>query len=198
MTPFADINRVTSTKGPRRYEYPAGSGKYVKDEHLGDDSVPTRYPGEKLPESAWQVRETTGGTVIAVGYNNARGNFITVKSGNAEVTTQHYKSVAVKKGQKVAQGDIIGVAGNTGQSQARHLHFEVKVNGKYVSPAAWSGVPDALGTYHGDNNLDNPRPAAARYVLTVSHASGGITGGDVVNVKKFAEGLGLSVSERKV
>ena len=161
MTPFAGTNRVTSKTGRRTYEYPAGSGKTVTDTHQGCDIVPTRYAGEALPESAWQVRETTGGTVQQVGYSAARGHFVCVQSGPALVTTQHYKSVAVKPGQAVRQGHILGVAGSSGQSQAPHLHFEVHKNGATVSPAAWSGVPNAVGSYTGESRLDGQAAAAA-------------------------------------
>ena len=40
----------------------------------------------------------------------------------------------MKKGVKVQQGQIIGYLGNTGLSQARHLHYEVHKNGKAINP----------------------------------------------------------------
>ncbi len=46
----------------------------------------------------------------------------------------HMGSVAVKKGDKVTRGQIIGTVGNTGTSTAPHLHYEVIHNGKKVNP----------------------------------------------------------------
>ena len=43
-------------------------------------------------------------------------------------------SIAVKKGQKVVEGTIVGKLGNTGASTGPHLHFEIQ-NGKTY---AWS------------------------------------------------------------
>ena len=46
----------------------------------------------------------------------------------------HMGSVAVKVGDKVTRGQIIGTVGNTGTSTAPHLHYEVIHNNKKVDP----------------------------------------------------------------
>ena len=46
----------------------------------------------------------------------------------------HMHDFAVKKGQQVKRGDLIGYVGNTGLSTAPHLHYEVLINDERVDP----------------------------------------------------------------
>lgn len=46
----------------------------------------------------------------------------------------HMHDFAVRIGQQVKRGDLIGYVGNTGLSTAPHLHYEVFINGQQVDP----------------------------------------------------------------
>jgi hypothetical protein len=46
----------------------------------------------------------------------------------------HMHGFAVRYGQKVKRGDLVGYVGETGLSTAPHLHYEVFVNGVHVNP----------------------------------------------------------------
>ena len=79
-----------------------------------------------------------GGTVIAInntGRGTTYGMYVLIDHGNGHQTMYaHCSKVLVSVGQKVAQGEVIARVGNTGYSTGPHLHFEMRVNGKFVDP----------------------------------------------------------------
>ena len=87
------------------------------------------------------VKAADGGTVTFAGWNNGGyGYMVIINHGNGKETYYaHLNSVGVKKGQKVAQGSVIGRLGNTGRSTGPHLHFEIRINGRPVNPAGYVG-----------------------------------------------------------
>ncbi len=46
----------------------------------------------------------------------------------------HMSKYNVKRGQRVKRGDLIGFVGNTGRSEAPHLHYEVWKDGDRINP----------------------------------------------------------------
>lgn len=169
----------------------------MKETHRGQDIVPTRYAGEAVPESAWSVREVTGGKVLRVAYDKNRGNYVDIETAPGTFERyQHMKSIAVKVGQLVQQGQVIGVAGNTGQSTGRHLHFGVYKGGTAetcaIPPQQWSDLPNVAGIYAGNNKLDALPPEKQEYSLTI----GPMSNGDRVTLQKLAESLGIPVASK--
>lgn len=57
-------------------------------------------------------------------------------TGTYETIYAHMLETTVKEGQLVYQGDVIGYADNTGNSQGNHLHLTLKVYGDYAQYAA--------------------------------------------------------------
>jgi murein DD-endopeptidase MepM/ murein hydrolase activator NlpD len=75
------------------------------------------------------------GTVNFSGRDGGYGLCLTVNHGSGISTRfAHMHSMAVKAGQKVTRGQLIGYVGNTGRSTGPHLHYEVRLNGVPVNP----------------------------------------------------------------
>ncbi len=88
-----------------------------------------------MPE--WStVKTVASGTVTYAGRLWWYGNIVIIDHGNWYVTKYaHLKSCGVSLGQKVTQGQKIGLSGHTWSyiwPTWDHLHFEVRKNGKYV------------------------------------------------------------------
>ncbi|HHU05034.1 MAG TPA: peptidoglycan DD-metalloendopeptidase family protein [Clostridiales bacterium] len=67
-----------------------------------------------------------GGIVITSGYYGEYGNLVEILHDNGDITAYaHCTELYVSYGDKVAQGDIIAAAGDTGLSDGVHLHFEI-------------------------------------------------------------------------
>jgi murein DD-endopeptidase MepM/ murein hydrolase activator NlpD len=59
----------------------------------------------------------------------------------------HMHDFAVRLGQSVKRGDLIGYVGNTGLSTAPHLHYEVLINGTQVDPVHYFFNDLSAGEY---------------------------------------------------
>lgn len=82
------------------------------------------------------IYATADGAVEEVQINfSGYGKMVEIDHGFGYRTRYaHMHGFAVRKGQKVRRGDLIGYVGNTGLSTAPHLHYEVLINGKQVNP----------------------------------------------------------------
>ncbi len=90
--------------------------------------------------SGTPIRAGGSGTVILAGYNGGYGNYTCIDHGGAVSTCYaHQSAIHVSVGQHVAQGQVIGLVGNTGYSFGAHLHFEVRVNGAATQPLSYLG-----------------------------------------------------------
>lgn len=81
------------------------------------------------------VRSVGDGVVAFAGVQNGFGNVIFIKHRNNHTTVYaHLSRIAVKRGQKVSQGQNIGATGASGWATGPHLHFEFRVNGVHQNP----------------------------------------------------------------
>ncbi|MGB0119873.1 MAG: M23 family metallopeptidase [Solirubrobacterales bacterium] len=126
----------------KSYEYfgtkihAARSGRVVKVR----DGLPEQVPGTAPVNPTIQ---SAGGNHVVVKMAPGRFAFYAhMKTG----------SVRVKRGQKVKAGKVLGLLGNTGNSDSPHLHFHV-MNGP--SPLQSNGVPYTFRKFRGQGFVDD-------------------------------------------
>lgn len=103
------------------------------------------------PSGRAKVAAAASGVVIYRSWWSGGGNTIFIRHDDGLHTTvyMHLSSFAVSLRQKVKQGQLIGIEGNTGYSTGPHLHFEVRAanvfhateSGTPVNPAVESALP---------------------------------------------------------
>lgn len=87
----------------------------------------------------------TDGRVVSAG--RAGGCGIAVKlnhGGGLETRYCHMSRMAVRRGQDVRRGQVIGYVGSTGLSTGPHLHYEMYRNGRSINPASVDYVTRAV------------------------------------------------------
>jgi murein DD-endopeptidase MepM/ murein hydrolase activator NlpD len=86
-------------------------------------------------EKGQPVYATADGRVESAGYAGDYGNLIVLQHGFGLATRYgHLSGYAVKAGQTVHRGQVIGYVGSTGRSTGAHLHYEILANGQLINP----------------------------------------------------------------
>ena len=124
-----DSRYITSTVGGRTS--PGGIGS---TNHKGTDIGRVGYTSP--------IYASKAGTVIISAYSSSYGNYVVLSHGSGNTTLYaHMSTRKVSVGQRVNQGDVIGITGSTGHSTGPHLHFEVTENGVRINPLSHGAEP---------------------------------------------------------
>lgn len=101
--------------------------------------------GTRLFHNGVDIGANTGTPIVAVlsgsveeaGYNDSYGYYVIVNHGKDFKTVYaHCSQLTVDEGERVTQGQTIGLVGSTGVSTGPHLHFEVR-RGEYRVNPQW-------------------------------------------------------------
>ena len=114
ITSLYDISRVNPVTGKL-------------SPHYGIDLAPKKKRQEPI--------YATHSGIAYCGYNSISGNYVKITDVNGDSTWYcHLSGINVKNRAKVQAGTVIGRMGSTGRSTGEHLHFGVKVGGRWVNP----------------------------------------------------------------
>jgi murein DD-endopeptidase MepM/ murein hydrolase activator NlpD len=96
--------------------------------HTGVDwAAPTGTP----------IYASGNGTIEKEGWESGYGKFVLIQHTNGyETAYGHMSGYArgIDEGKRVRQGQVIGFVGSTGLSTGSHVHYEIRVNGRFVDP----------------------------------------------------------------
>ncbi len=98
------------------------------------------------------IRAVGDGVIKVLAYHKASGRYIKIRHNSVyETGYLHLSRFAkgLRRGKKVAQGQVIGYVGSSGLSTGPHLDFRMKKNGKYVDPRKIK-IPSAKSVSKGE------------------------------------------------
>lgn len=94
-----------------------------------------------VPQNSY-IRASGPGTVKVAGEDSVYGKYIVIDHGTGlETVYGHAARLLVTQGTRVKRLQIIALSGNSGQSTAPHLHFEVRRNGTPIDPYEYVKQP---------------------------------------------------------
>ena len=142
---YAQQNQDPATQGG--YIWPVGS-RYITST-MGGRTSPggigsTNHKGTDIGRVGYtsEIYAAKAGTVIISTYSSSYGNYVVISHGSGNTTLYgHMSARRVNVGQRVKQGDVIGITGSTGNSTGPHLHFEITENGVRVNPLSHGAQP---------------------------------------------------------
>ena len=126
--------------------------RYPKDKiGITQPFIPGKHSGldlgwfDEQDKNYGEVKSPADGVVVALRKNyktqdstgSSYGNYVKVDHGNGIMTLcahLKYNTVCVNVGDKVKQGQKLGINGTTGHSTGVHIHYEVWKNGTRVDP----------------------------------------------------------------
>lgn len=125
---------------PTEIVSPPLNGKLYVTSDFGERFHPilhneTLHAGIDLRADYEIVNAIANGIIIREGYDTRAGNYIVIQHGNGiESIYCHLSKFLFKPGDLVFGGDGIAISGVSGAATAPHLHFAIKVNGKFTDP----------------------------------------------------------------
>ncbi len=199
MLEYIDKKMLTPSTGGASgsgcYYWPLKNGSGTITSKFGNRKAPTQGASTNhkgldigVPEGT-EIVATIPGTVTRAGTVDGFGYAVYIDHGNDMVSKYgHIRAdgIKVKVGDKISQGQVIALSGNTGISTGPHLHFQLEMSGNPVDPLDYV-------------SQDNPAPTSCRTVSGNSLSNGfvklalaQINDPEGVNGKKYWQFMGFN------
>ncbi len=99
------------------------------------------------------------GTVNIAAWNGGYGLMVEIVHDHGYATRYaHLSRLAVRKGQKIEAGEVVGYVGSTGRSTGPHLHYETRRNDTALNPMRFLKAAKVIADYSTSSTLSGPPP----------------------------------------
>lgn len=137
---FYDESASSFSSGGTFMRYPIPSQRHVSSGFSPSRRNPVT--GRVQPHNGTDFSVRVGTPILATGdgivvkatSHRDMGRYVVVRhDGKYTTVFMHMSKLLVKPGQKIKQGQKIGLSGNTGRSTGPHLHYEFRINNRPVN-----------------------------------------------------------------
>lgn len=138
--------RVRTVRAPRgAFGNPLGQeGRLIVSDRFGRrrnpiTGDPQMHAGlDLVAPNGTPILAARDGTVTFSGWKGGYGRLVILQHGGGyETYYGHQSEYYVREGERVAEGQMIGRVGYSGDATAPHLHFEVRMEGNPRNPERW-------------------------------------------------------------
>ena len=133
-TPQASVTQDSQLAANAHFVWPI-TGRVIWS--FGASANGERNDGINIAASEGEKIHAAAGGVVTYAGNELKsyGNLVLIKHDDGYITAYaHAASILVAKGARVEQGQVIALAGSTGDVDSPQLHFEIRQAGKPVNP----------------------------------------------------------------
>ena len=149
-----ELYRFTDSSGKTSYYDPQGRGatKFLMKTPINGVRISSGFGMRRHPVLGYSkmhtgidfaaprgtpIKAAGDGTIKFRGWRGGYGRFVVIKHTNGYVTRYAHMSRFAKglsKGSPVRQGQVIGYVGASGRVTGAHLHYEVRINNRFINP----------------------------------------------------------------
>ena len=131
------------------------------------DKIRSATAGKVVGLQDGQPEQTPGALPTGQTVHTAGGNYLVVKIDKGHYAFYAHMqpgSLTVGKGDRVRKGQVLGLLGNTGNTDAPHLHFHI-MDGP--SPLQSNGLPFVYSTFTGSGHMTDEAALASGDVAPI-------------------------------